>query len=415
MPPESSFINQFDLEKSLRSEHAAPDKSSTDVSQRLFREAEMIGLGVGGAVGDTLRHPLSKLPELSSSLAVGTALGGIARLGAPGRVIAAGVGGAMLVKFAVDELTGSRWSKFGAAVSDTWRSGENRDKNIEITRNSLGSFVVDTAVASAGMKVGSWATAAFAPKAKLLDTAINRSARDNGAALLSLQNRFENPAVFQRQAAGQIELITHSVPAVPGMPRGDLIRVARTPDDNILLAAMDVEGHGINAAKKAVTVHSAIDQVLPSTSNKTASEILGQIDEKLSSADELSITAALMHYNPRTRTLQTATASSEFAFLIRGNGTVHQLDAKVGGLALGADMYGLAAGGNEIVQLAPKDTVVMASDGVFDRFGYGNAQAFAAFLQKIGPNPQRIRRAILETPPPETGVDDSSFVIFRPL
>jgi serine phosphatase RsbU (regulator of sigma subunit) len=176
---------------------------------------------------------------------------------------------------------------------------------------------------------------------------------------------------------------------------------------------MDVEGHGVNAAKKAVSVQATIDKILPQTDNKSASDILAMVDERLGTEDELSVTAALAKYDPVTHQLQTATASSEFAFVVRAKGTVHQLDAKVGGLGLGNNLYARFPGGNEVIRLGKGDTVVLASDGVFDRFGYGSAKGFRSFLKKVGPHPAEISRGILDTPPPETGVDDTSFIIFR--
>jgi len=96
-----------------------PDNVLPETSKRLYREAEMIGLGVGRALVDTAKHPLDKLPELTTSLATGLALGAASRLGAPGRLVAAGVGTAMATKFAYDEFTGKRWTQFGSAVKDT--------------------------------------------------------------------------------------------------------------------------------------------------------------------------------------------------------------------------------------------------------------------------------------------------------
>lgn len=397
-----------------RDNHAARhDNGLLETASRLCRESEMIGLGVGGAVLDTVRNPLPKLPELAISFAAGSALGAVSRLGAPGKVVSAGIGGAMLVKLGYDELSGNRWSRLAGAVKDTWRSADHLQQNIDITRDSLGSFVVDTAIGSAGMKLSSLAVSRFAPPARLEKYAVRQADFDGGSALRSLQNRWENPKLFKQQVEGKLDLITHTQPAVPGQARGDLIRVATTPEGNILVTAMDVQGHGVGAAKKAVTVHSAIDSVLPHTRNKSASDILSMIDGKLNSKDELSITAGLMNYNPATHRLQTATASSEFAFVVRSYGAVRQLDAKVGGLGLGSDLYASFPKGNEVIRLNRGDTVVLASDGAFDRFGYGNVKAFETFLKKTGPNPEKIRQGILNTPAPETGADDTSFIIFR--
>ncbi|MCC7527165.1 MAG: hypothetical protein IT342_01510 [Candidatus Melainabacteria bacterium] len=162
MPPIESHSGASEL---------APSKADADNSGSLLfetayslgRETKMIGLGVGEAVVDTIKHPLDKLPELGMAFGTGSALGAISKAGAPGRLIAGGIGLAMAVKLGYDEITGNRWSKFGHAVADTWRSGENMDKNIALTRDSLGSFVVDMGVGYAGMKAGGMAVSRFAP------------------------------------------------------------------------------------------------------------------------------------------------------------------------------------------------------------------------------------------------------------
>ncbi len=410
-------MSPFD-DLSTESKKVNADQSQSELikaSHSLYREAEMIGFGVAGAVVEIHSHPLNKLPELIASFATGSALGAISRLGAPGRAVAAGIGTAMLVKFGYDELTGKRWSRFGSALKDTWSSADNLEQNIEITKTSLGTFLVDTGIGYAGMKMSALAMSRFAPPAKLITDVVNRADVDGGAALRDLEDRWENPTDFQRNAAaGQLELIAYSQPAVPGEARGDLIMVATNREGNVLLSAMDVEGHGTNAAKKAVTVHAAFDEVLPRSGDKSASDMLDMIDHRLSTKDELSITAAMMKYNPATHNLETATASSELAFVVRADGTVHPLGADVVGLGLGTDMYSMLPSGNEVINLGEGDTVIVASDGVGDRFGWGDTavKGFESFLTKTGPNPEVIRKGILDTPPVEE-VDDTSFMIFR--
>ncbi|MBA3994089.1 MAG: hypothetical protein C0469_11230 [Cyanobacteria bacterium DS2.3.42] len=160
------------IEPHSRASELAPVKAeSADNSGSLLfetaysigRETKMIGLGVGEAVVDTIKHPVDKLPELATAFATGSALGALSKAGAPGRLIAGGIGLAMVVKLGYDEITGNRWSNFGYAVADTWRSGENMDRNIAATRDSLGSFVVDMGIGYAGMKAGGMAVSRFTP------------------------------------------------------------------------------------------------------------------------------------------------------------------------------------------------------------------------------------------------------------
>ncbi len=160
------------IEPHSRATDVAPQTvSNADTSSSLLfetayslgRETKMIGLGVGEAIVDTVKHPIDKLPELGTAFATGSLLGAISKAGAPGRLIAGGIGLAMAVKLGYDEITGNRWSNFGHAVADTWRSGENMDRNIAATRDSLGSFVVDMGVGYAGMKTGALAVSRFSP------------------------------------------------------------------------------------------------------------------------------------------------------------------------------------------------------------------------------------------------------------
>jgi hypothetical protein len=50
------------------------ERALPETSQKLYREAEMISLGVSRALVETAKHPLDKLPELATSLATGVAL-----------------------------------------------------------------------------------------------------------------------------------------------------------------------------------------------------------------------------------------------------------------------------------------------------------------------------------------------------
>lgn len=373
----------------------------------------MLSVGVWEAFSDTLTNPGEKLPELGLAAATGSVLGAVQRLGTPGKIVAAGIGSAMLIKLGYDEITGERWSKFGGALKDTWKSGENMDRNIAITRDSLGSFLVDTGIGYAGMRAGSALTARLAPRGRLVDSAIARSDRDGGTAMRKLQDRYENPLSMKKQAGEDINLITHTEPASPGQARGDLIRVQRSSEGNIVLAAMDVEGHGVGSAKKALKVHRILDDVLPKSRDRSASDILALVDDRIPQADDLSLTAGMMLYKPKTGELQVATASSQLAYVIRKTGEVRQLDAEVGGLPLGNGLYSGLPRGNETTFLRSRDTVIVASDGVFDRFGYGVASRFQKFLEGVGPHPERIRDGILKSPPPVNGADDASFIIFQ--
>jgi hypothetical protein len=374
------------------------------------REAKMIGCGIGNAVADAVYNPYQRLAEFELSFGTGAALGALSRVGAPGRVVAAGIGTAMLLKFSYDELTGQRWSKFGQAFSDAWRTGDNMDKNIAATRDSLGSLLVDSSLGYAGMRAGGIAMSEMAPPSWTAKYAIKQAAVDHGEAMRLLENRWEDPIKSQRATNHQLELVTYSESAVPGEARGDMVRVARTPDGRILLAAMDGYGHGVEAAKLSVQLQVAVDEVLPHTANRGPSEILEMIDQRLKFHDDEGATAAVSIYDPATQKLHTATASDELAYVVHPNGSIERLDAD-GGTLLGQSLYGMTKSKGDVTSLRPHDVVILASDGTFDRFNWSNTSAFEAFLRDVGAKPAEIKRRILNTPQ-SNGADDTSFIIF---
>ncbi|HNB24461.1 MAG TPA: hypothetical protein PKZ32_18710, partial [Candidatus Melainabacteria bacterium] len=77
--------------------------------------------------------------------------------------------------------------------------------------------------------------------------------------------------------------------------------------------------------------------------------------------------------------------------------------------------YSFFPRGNDVIRLRKGDTAIMASDGVFDRFGYGDKKGFEDFLVRTGPDAERIRRGILQAPAPLNGADDASFIVFTAL
>lgn len=401
----------FESFKTVQSQPAA--KALFDSAYGLGREAKMIGWGVGEAAYVTLANPVSKMPEVVSSAGIGTAFGAMSRMGNSGKVLAFGIGTAMLAKLGYDELTGNRWSTFGKAVADAWHSGDNMKQDVAATRDSLGMFIVDSGIAYGGMRLGGAAASRFAPPGKTVEYAVKQSDFDHGVALRKLQDRWENQSSIEAHTRGKLDVLAYTEPAVAGEPRGDLLRVATTADGKILLSAMDVYGHGTSAARVAVRLQSTIDDILPETKGKSASDILAMIDERLDNKSDLGATAAVSLYDPISHQLETATASSELAFVVRHGGNVEQLDAEVGGMLIGQKMYKDFPRGNEITHLEPGDTVILASDGSFERFQWGARTGFEKFLKETGPHPDVIKNGILSAPEPATGKDDTSFLIFR--
>lgn len=392
---------------------AVPGKFlASETSSRLLREVDLVYSGVSKAVVDTVKNPGAKMTELATSVGIGGALGVANRLGTPGRVVTGVIGTAMLSKMAYDELTGNRWTMLAGAVKDTWNTPVNKARNEAIVADSLGNFLVDTGIGYASKGISSAFTSRFASPRFLVKDAVARAESDGGRAMRKLQDRYETPFLRSRHNK-TLNYFAHTEPAVSGSARGDLIRVMPVSDRQFFFASMDVEGHGAGAAKKALAVHAVMDKVLLKNAGKAPNDVLGIIDSKLSSADDLSVTASLSKYNSRTGELTTASASSQLAYVVRKDGSVQRLINKEPGLALGVDLYKMMPAENHVTRLNRGDTVVMASDGAFDRFAYGDISAFEKFLARMGPNPKKIRKGIISAPFPENGADDTSFIIFQ--
>ena len=147
---------EFDAAKSdLVANSSKPftiDDVDESIGSKLLRETEMVGTGVGEAFLNTAQDPLSKAPELATAAGFGVGISALQRCGARGRAVAGAIGLGVGAKMVFDECTGNRWSNFGSALSDNWQSSANFDRNVDITRDSVGAFAVDTTIAIAGFK-----------------------------------------------------------------------------------------------------------------------------------------------------------------------------------------------------------------------------------------------------------------------
>lgn len=319
-------------------------------------------------------------------------------LGAGATDIAAAMTGGMAAGSLKAALTSS--AKSANVLTESTR------QTIKTTSGGVASESSKTATTTTTVTTGE------ATKVIATSEAAKTAAPEPDLSLLNFQRRTENPFKLQAQAGDDLTIVSHSKAALPGHASGDLLKVAKTDSGKVVLTAMDVEGHGLSAAKKSVSLHRILNKALSNADHKTASEVLAAVDKGVSGTDDLSVTAALAIYNPVNHQVQIATASSELAFVVRASGQVQQLDAKVGGFALGNSLYGVLPHGHQSINLGPRDLIVMASDGAFDRFGYGNVSAFRSFLKQVGPRAQSIKQAILNKAVPQTGADDTSFIIF---
>lgn len=357
----------------------------------------------GGAWIDAAKMVARTEPEAKESEEARATL---RSLGAGATDVAAGIAGGM--------AAGSLRAALTSSAKTTNIITEGAKQTGKATGNEIASEPGKTAAnttASETTKATVTTATNEGVKTATTETAKN-SAPSPDLSLLNFQRRTENPFKLQAQAGEDLTIVSHSKAALPGHASGDLVKVAKTDSGKIVLTAMDVEGHGLTAAKKSVSLHRVLNKALSQADHKSASEVLAAVDKGIGSNDDLSVTAALAIYNPVNHQVQIATASSELAFVVRASGQVQQLDAKVGGFALGNSLYPILPHGHQSINLGPKDLVVMASDGAFDRFGYGNVNAFRSFLKQVGPRAENIKQAILNKAVPQTGADDTSFIIF---
>lgn len=146
MDQTDSRLNQ---RKVTESQH---DSGLTD---KIWREIRLLGhgvAGIGSAAENALDHPLETGGKLAASATMGVGLGFLCRragvIGLAGRAIGASMGLAFLSDI------GHHSSSMARALSDTWTSGNNWDKNVVLMRDSMGTFTFDTALMSAGAMSG---------------------------------------------------------------------------------------------------------------------------------------------------------------------------------------------------------------------------------------------------------------------
>ncbi|MDZ4838221.1 MAG: hypothetical protein SGJ27_30935 [Candidatus Melainabacteria bacterium] len=123
------------------------------VGDKLLREAQVLTWGVGGAFGDVVKNPISKLPEVATAGAFGAGVRVLERAGTKGKVAAGIVGVGMMAKMGFDEWRGERWSEFGSAMGASWNSKNNFYSSVEATKHSIGTLAVDMTVGSLAYKV----------------------------------------------------------------------------------------------------------------------------------------------------------------------------------------------------------------------------------------------------------------------
>lgn len=128
--------------------------------------------GMKAAAVRAVEEPGETAVKLASSAAIGGAFAYLhtrpGLVGITGRVAA----GALAVSFAMD--IAGRLKEMGAAVSDAAQSGENLEANRAVIAGTVGPFVVDSAIMTAGGAGGALAARAWFP-GKQLPTGLKKS------------------------------------------------------------------------------------------------------------------------------------------------------------------------------------------------------------------------------------------------
>lgn len=154
---ETPLARRRTMELSTR-RNELPIASSQDesTSQKLWREARLIKEGAAGAV-DAARNAFGDesgqtAAKLGLSFAFGAGMAFLGRGHGFAKMAVTTVGAAGSLAFATDVLYNGK-AIYGA-MRDTWHSDANFDSNARVMKNSLGQFVFDTALMSAGGMLG---------------------------------------------------------------------------------------------------------------------------------------------------------------------------------------------------------------------------------------------------------------------
>lgn len=192
--------------------------SQEPVTEKLHREAELLFGGLGDGLKSSaqaaLEAPLETAGKVGISAAVGYGL--TAMQGRAGMVrLAAEVGG-LALGYAFVKDVASRASITSEAFVDTWHSGQNQARNREIVASTLGPFVFDFAITSAGGLAG----IGMAKKSSWLTRGTEAGP---SAAQLSLDSR--KPQLVPRYKAVQVEAGAANVELPVLMPDYALTKV----------------------------------------------------------------------------------------------------------------------------------------------------------------------------------------------
>ncbi len=179
------------------------DTSGIDsTGDKLLREAQVLTWGVGGAFGDVVTDPLSKLPEAATAGVFGVGIRTLEKAGTKGKVLAGVVGAGMFAKMGYDEWRGQRWSEFGGAMEAAWESKANFYDSVEATKHSVGSLAVDMTVGAVAFKAAGAYDPVFS-KSSLISKGETSMSFENPGRALSQYTEFSRMGERTSRALGE--------------------------------------------------------------------------------------------------------------------------------------------------------------------------------------------------------------------
>jgi serine phosphatase RsbU (regulator of sigma subunit) len=200
---------------------------------------------------------------------------------------------------------------------------------------------------------------------------------------------------------------------------GDFFDYFDVPGGGLGLALADVTGHGASAALLAAKVQGILASVASGCSG--AAEAVHQLNTALTRRAVprrfATLAYAIVHCDGR---VQSCNAGHNPPLLVRADGTVSTLEK--GGLLLG--QFDWATFEEEVVQLAPGDTLIMYSDGLVeaaraDSEQFGEERMLECLTAAPGLEPgailERLRRAVGEFCGGTEQADDITLLAVRYL
>ncbi len=147
---------------------------------KLQREAHLLLGGVGEGTVDAARHSVSSKEAWGRTLlSVGTAAALTIAMKRPGMLgnIGRGAGTLGAANFIYDLANPYRLSAMGDAISDTWQSGANFDRNYGLMKKELGKLSFDTMLGVGGGALGAGFASRFALKNSIAEPILGRQAQ----------------------------------------------------------------------------------------------------------------------------------------------------------------------------------------------------------------------------------------------